>query len=88
MRKSRAKAWSPKLTLKRAAKKLIEHLVSWKFHLLVFSTWLFMRGTLSESGWLIMAAATTGLREISSILAAKTEGFSGYDNPDQEPATK
>jgi ABC-type transport system involved in cytochrome bd biosynthesis fused ATPase/permease subunit len=59
------------MTLKKAWKKVLEAFVSWKFHLLVLSTYLFIKGTLSESGWLLMAASTTGLRELINLLTLK-----------------
>lgn len=57
--------------LKKHLEKTLEHIVSWKFQLLVLSTWLFVRGTLDEMGWLMMAASTTGLRELTNLLTLR-----------------
>lgn len=65
---------------KRCWQKLVQLLFSWKFHLLALSTYLFVKGTLSENGWLIMASATTGLRELVNLVSMKLGGTS------QEPS--
>jgi hypothetical protein len=59
------------MTLKKARQKLLEHALSWKFHLLCLSTWLFYHDKLSESGWLMMAASTTGLRELVNLVTLR-----------------
>lgn len=66
-------------------KKVCEHLVSWKFQLLVLGTYLFMKGTLSENGWLMVAASTTGLRELVNLTTLKLgaqDKKEKVDNPD------
>jgi len=59
------------MTGKRCWHKLLQLLFSWKFQLLGVSTWLFYKGILSESGWLIMASGTTGLRELVNLVSMK-----------------
>lgn len=59
------------MTFKKARAKIFEHLVSWKFHLLVLSTWLLWHDKLTESGWLMIAASTTGLRELVNLVTLK-----------------
>lgn len=60
--------------------KFVSHIFSWKFQLLVLSTVLFIKGTLSENGWLMMAASTTGLRELVNLMTLKLSNPQRDDN--------
>ena len=87
---------NPKKTRVKWGEVLKERILSWKFSLLALSTWLFFKGTLSENGWLIMAASTTGLRELTTLMALRLGGRANkdedcddtVDNPDEPRHSK